>query len=252
MNGHNFLYGPVEGSAFSFAISTFFTWNARFGEILFRYFIYTFGENIFQNQRIFGIFNTIVFIGLLINIFYLVKGRWPKLTIKDNSIIIVIFLSLCYSSFFNQVFIWSSGAFNYGWAIFFYSCFIIPYRHLFNNIINSPENSIVIFNNIKIDLDDFTLINCIKVLIFLIFSIPVGMGSIIITPPILITLTIILIYYIFIRLRVPPLWYFMGCLGLFIGWILLFTAPGPQLRNLHSEIYVSIFDQYSINLLKIL
>ena len=213
-------------------LTPYFGWNARLGEMIFPIFMNFVHPNIFIQQKIFGIINPFVIFGLLLNIFYIIRGWYPKCTKKDTILFICIFVVLHYSGHFNESFIWEDGALNYGWTLFFYSCLSLPYRSLFDKIKeNHYSKNIVIFNFKLLYKDNyFSLKETMKGLLFLILSIPIGMGSEITTPVILVGLAIYTIYLVFIRKFIPPLWFFMGGIGLFSGFILFCFAPGTTVR----------------------
>ena len=100
------VIGAREGFGWDYAIQAYYGWNARIGEFLFRLFIWNTGSDIFYTDRIFGIVNSFIFTGLTINIFYVIKGYFPKFTIKDTMIFLWIFILFYKSNYFNEVFVW--------------------------------------------------------------------------------------------------------------------------------------------------
>ncbi|MGL5721976.1 MAG: DUF6056 family protein, partial [Brevinema sp.] len=213
----------LQGSGFKYAISTYYTWNSRIGEILFRLFLVYFSHDIFQHQIIFGIINTVVFSIFVTNLFIIIKNRFPHCEKQDVSLVAFIFMAIYLSSSFNQSFIWSSGALNYGWALFLISFWALPYARLLHN-----SDMLYVPTTIQ---SYFSFKEISKALIFFIVAVPVGMGGEILTPTALFMVALIFFYYLFIRRAFPPLWFITGALGLFIGWLALILAPGPAMRK---------------------
>ena len=237
------VIGVREGFGFDYAINSYYVWNARIGEFLFRLFIWNTGPDIFYTGRIFGIVNSFVFTGLTINVFYIIKGYFPKFTIKDPILFLWIFVLLYRATYFNEVFVWQPGAMGYGWALFFYSCFALPYAQILYH--KNDNNNILKLKSIsfKYQKNYFSWQAILKSIGFFCISIPIGMGSEITTPLILIGLAIVFFYRIFADKEIPPLWFFMGGIALFIGWCLIMISPGSQVRNATANVFVPIQDQ---------
>ena len=220
-----------EGFGFDYALKSYFTWNPRIGEFLFRLFIWNTGPDIFYTERVFGIVNSFFFTGLVINIFYITKGYFPKLTTKDTILFLWIFILLYKTTYFNQVFVWRSEGMVYGWALFLYSCFALPYAQMIHH--KNDNNNILKLKSIsfRYQSDYFLWQAIMKSIVFFCISIPIGMGSEITTALILIGLAIIFFYRIFADKEIPPLWFFMGGIALFIGWCLMMISPGIHAKN---------------------
>ena len=240
---------PVEGFGWDYAISTYFTWNARIGEILMRMFLWNVGNDMFQMHKIFAIVNTFVSYIFLNNYFYIIKGHYPKLEAKNLLLFYTIFILIYYSSYFYESFVWQAGAMGYGWAMFFYSCFALPYAKFLHNIEDHKKHKA--FLNLTINTKNyFHWKEILKALLLMIISIPIGMGAEISGAVILIGLGIITMWLIFIKKTIPPLWFFMGGVGLFAGWLLLYFAPGPNLRATNNpHIYQPIKEQKLIDII---
>ena len=237
------VIGVREGFGFDYAINSYYVWNARIGEFLFRLFIWNTGPDIFYTGRIFGIVNSFVFTGLTINVFYIIKGYFPKFTIKDPILFLWIFVLLYRATYFNEVFVWQPGAMGYGWALFFYSCFALPYAQILYH--KNDNNNILKLKSIsfKYQKNYFSWQAILKSIVFFCISIPIGMGSEITTPLILIALAIIFFCRIIVDKEIPPLWFFMGGIALFIGWCLIMISPGSNARNAAANVFVPIQDQ---------
>ena len=225
------VMGAREGFGFDYAINSYYTWNPRIGELLFRLFIWNTGPDIFYTGRVFGIVNSFVFTGLTINIFYITKGYFPKLTTKDTILFLWIFILLYRATYFNEVFVWRSGGMMYGWALFLYSCFALPYAQMIHH--KNDNNNILKLKSIsfKYQKNYFSWQAILKSIGFFCISIPIGMGSETTTGLILIGLAIIFFYRIFADKEIPPLWFFMGGIALFIGWCLMMISPGIHAKN---------------------
>lgn len=106
----------------------YLTWNARSGELIFQEFI----GNI--QPYLFDFINSIVGICFLIAFFTLIFGRLPKYRI-DCILIVIMLLALVYANAFGSNFIWTAGATNYMWGIFFVILFLLPFRFSYERLL---------------------------------------------------------------------------------------------------------------------
>ncbi len=237
--------GKKDFSFINDGINSYLHWNARFGEMLFfKFFMNEVSSNIFVQQKIFAIVNTFVFFIFLLNMFFIVKGRYINIhKIKDSILLLWLFLLIYFSSSFNSAFVWQSGASNYGWALCLYSCFALPYRKLFDRVLTDKKDIKLFGLTLSYDSKYFSPKEILKAILFLVASVPIGMGNELTGPIVLIGLAIYTIYLVFFKKELPPLWFFMGGVGLFIGWLLLYFAPGPRKRNSGTGDYQPIHEQ---------
>ena len=110
-----------------YIISRYFTYVSRVGDIFLRIFLYSFQDNIFLEQIVFGIVNSIVFTLFLWILYFLINAKKTIDNKRDSFLFIGIFLFVYLSGHFHQSYIVQPGATTYFWTIFCALLTITPY-----------------------------------------------------------------------------------------------------------------------------
>ncbi|TQR29529.1 hypothetical protein DMB92_07955 [Campylobacter sp. MIT 99-7217] len=189
---------------------TYFTWNARIGEILNTGFLASLHQNLFD------ILNALVGSSFIFAVFYLCFLRLPK-----NKLDLLCFLLLCiffiFLNSFSATFLWGAGSLNYLWGVSLIIWFLIPFRKFFHDRKNLEH-------------ENFSFLSLIFAVFFMFFGVLAGMASELMGATICLLLFISFIYA-FIKKISLRIWYVLGSLGFFVGYALLFFAPANKVRG---------------------
>lgn len=98
-------------------------WSPRIGEAL------STATSPFPNG-VFDVINTILFLWLVIVLFSLAFGRFPKPDKYADlfTIFSIVFLIICFFPLLGQVFFWKAGVTNHLWGVTLLMSFILPFR----------------------------------------------------------------------------------------------------------------------------
>ncbi len=206
------------------SIDVFFNWNSRLGELLFSSFLSQIPDIAFD------FLNAIVACSFVLLFFYILFLKFPN-SLFDFSIIVLFLLLLLLLMSFEEVFLWGSGSLNYLWGFSLSLLFLIPYRKL----------------NIKMSFSK-------TILIFLLGFI-IGMWHESTSSLLLASLIFYFLILKFIYKKFIPLWFYIGIVGLFIGFCILFFSPGQNNRILSEASkydYISISNFLSLGVFDII
>lgn len=211
-----------------YIVSRYFTYVSRFGDIILRFFLYNFRNDIFMEQKVFGFVNSIVFGIFLFNIYFLVTKKNYISDKKDMLLFIGIFFCVYLSGHFYQSYINQPGAANYFWTIQFALMVLTPYYFFLTD---------------KSFLDKFPTV-ILLIWVFL-WGLLAGWGSELLGPVLLVGVGLIFLYYTFIKKEKLPLWFYIGGVMLFVGWCLVFFGPGHRMRNTQGgvEYYIPLWER---------
>lgn len=190
--------------------ATYFSWNARIGEILYTGYFAKFIESV-----VFDLLNALMGTIFILGSFVLCCGRLPdkKQDYYMLALLCALILLLCC---FGSTFLWGAGSFNYLWGVGFIVLFLLPFRIFWEN----PQGLLKA---------SYGLNSLIMGLLFGIFAVLAGMASEMgITLCIVLLLGLCFAFYQKIKL---PFWYFFGCVGFWVGWLLLYLSPATKIRS---------------------
>ncbi|MBD5165201.1 DUF6056 family protein [Helicobacter sp.] len=190
--------------------ATYFSWNARIGEILYTGYFAKFIESV-----IFDLLNALMGTIFILSSFVLYRGKLPnkKQDYYMLALLCALILLLCC---FGSTFLWGAGSFNYLWGVGFIVLFLLPFRIFWEN----PQGVLKA---------SYKLNPLIIGLLFGIFAVVAGMASEMnIALCIVLLLSLCFAFYQKIKL---PFWYFFGCIGFWIGWLLLYLSPATKIRS---------------------
>ena len=194
------------------SIDVFLNWNSRLGEFIFSSFLSQLPDFVFD------LLNSIVACSFVLLFFYVAFLRFPS-NLFDFSIVALFLLLLLLLMSFEEVFLWGSGSLNYLWGFSLSLLFLIPYMKL--NIKMGGGRCCIIF----------------------ICGFIIGMWHESTSSLLLASLVVYLIALKFIYKKSIPLWFYLGIIGLFIGFCVLFFSPGQNSRILNEA---SKYDYLSI------
>ncbi|TLD83888.1 hypothetical protein LS70_003520 [Helicobacter sp. MIT 11-5569] len=216
-------------------LQSYFSWNARIGEILYTGYFARFVDSI-----IFDVINAAMGVLFILCFFVLFRGSLPKDKQDYLTLMLMCALILLFSCF-GSTFLWGAGAFNYLWGIGFILLFLLPFRFFWGKFYNSIplENA-------------WTLKSLFIGILFGFFAIGAGMASehIGLALCVVLLLSIGLAFYKKIKI---PLWYLFGCLGFWTGWILLFLSPAAKNRmsySIENKIAISLSELFNQSFLE--
>ncbi len=178
----------------------YFSWGGRLvGQGLMTFFVW-------QGKEIFNIFNTFVFILLIMEIYWLSHEAHIGIGF-NNSYIVWIFFSLwAFNICFNDSFLWLAGACDYLWTLVLLLAFLVPYvkKYFDNRLLTGPQKKLaagIFFLGVLAGNSRETVIGWI---------------------------IIILSWWLFKCYKQNNLqvWEVTGLIGLCIGYALLILAPG--------------------------
>ncbi|RAX51489.1 hypothetical protein CCY99_08945 [Helicobacter sp. 16-1353] len=236
----NYLLSPKD--AIDTGIKVFLTWNSRLGEFLHSSYL------IRLPFFIFDLFNAFVGSIFIFLFFYFCFLRLPK-NMADFGLIATLLVSFMLLLSFEEVFLWGSGSANYLWTFVVVGIFLLPYRIFFNDLKS--------FKKMPKFLDSIYFY-----ILFFIFSIMAGMWHEVVSAVVLACLVILVLYIkIFMKIsqEIPqnldsakfrdsaknvdstklaestikpklPFWIYIGILGFFIGFCILYFSPGQNAR----------------------
>lgn len=190
--------------------ATYFSWNARIGEIFYTGYFAQFIESV-----VFDLLNSLMGTIFILSSFVLYRGKLPdkKQDYSMFALLCALILLLCC---FGSTFLWGAGSFNYLWGVGLIVLFLLPFRIFWEN----PQGSLKA---------SYGFIPLILGLLFGIFAVLAGMASEMgFTLCIVLLLSLCFAFYQRIKL---PFWYFFGCVGFWIGWLLLYLSPATKIRS---------------------
>ena len=206
-----------------YIISRYFTYVSRVGDVFLRIFLYLFQDNIFLEQIVFGIINSIIFTLFLWGIYSLINSKKTIDNKRDSFLFTGVFFCVYVSGHFNQSYISQPNVANYFWIVFCALLAIVPYY----TFLCYPD---------KKTISPFLLYFSV-----MFFGFITGWGSELLGPVILVALAVVFYYYTFIKKQKLPLWFYLGGIMIFIGWCLVFFGPGHRIRNIGSGYYRPIW-----------
>lgn len=185
-------------------LNSYFTWNARIGEILFAGY---FAKFVFSFY--FDVFNASFGVLFVLFGFLLCFGRLVE-NLKDLvslGLFVGILLCFCY---FGSWFLWGAGSANYMWALTLIFAFCLPYRLFWGNLRDSS----------------FYIFACALSILLSFFA---GMASEFLGAVIILALLCSFVYALKFKISLP-FWQFLSFLGFLGGWLVLYFAPGSAKR----------------------
>ena len=193
------------------ALSVYMNWLGRLGELL----AVGFGSH-FATTPYFAPLNALVGTYVIYAFFFIIFGRKPGDSLQDLGIIaLILFILMADStSSFGGIFIVVFGAFNYLWAYMLIFSFLIPYRILLSYTLGKRSTP--------------PKLSLLCTLGLFVLGILAGWSSefIIVAIAFLLGLLVYMLY----RKQQVPLWYIIGIIGLFVGFLIVFLAPGALKR----------------------
>lgn len=193
------------------AISVYMNWLGRLGELLAAGF-----GSYFATTPYFAPLNALVGTYVIYALFFVIFGRKPNDTLQDlGTIALILFILMVDgSSSFGGIFIVVFGAFNYLLAYMLIFSFLIPYRILLSYILGERATP--------------PKLSLLCTLGLFVLGVLAGWSSEFIIVAIAFLLGL-LVYMLYQKQRVP-LWYIIGIIGLFVGFLIVFLAPGALKR----------------------
>lgn len=151
----------------------------------------------------------------------MVFARFPKATYFDVCAVAIEIIWLLFDSCFGSIFFWAAGSFNYLWAYAFILTWLLPFRFLFAKIIDSEKIK-------EIDCT-FNKSNFIQTVLLFILGIFAGWFQELGIVFLLLTSISLVGLKILYKAKIP-VWAWTALSGFVIGWLILYTAPGPRAR----------------------
>ena len=182
----------------------YLSWGGRLtGQCIMTFFIW-------QGKAFFNIFNTLVFILLVVEIYWL--SHSGKITLNfDSTYIVWIFFSLwMFNISFNDTILWIAGASTYLWLTVIILAFLIPYVRNYYDSKSYQDKSVSL------------------AIFMLLMGILAGCSFEINTCWIIVVMT----YWLYLCKKQDNLqkWKITGYIGLCLGYLLLVLAPGNYSR----------------------
>lgn len=209
----------LSSKGYDTSIQVFLNWNSRSGEFFSLFF------PLLSNHTL-DVINSIAGALFIFVCFYLLFLRLPS-NFNDFCLVFVFIISLLLLIAFEEVFLWGSGALNYLWGFLINFSLLVPYRIYLND-----------FKNLKSLPKINIFMQYILYFLFFIISIIAGMWHEIISS-LIIVIHICLVVYLRFKLKTKlPFWYYLGIIGLIIGFCILFFSPGSSNRIIEeSQMY---------------
>lgn len=201
------------------AITSYMTWNGRFGELL----LVSFGSY-FSTTPYYPFVNAFIGSSVIMMVFIIMFGHLPSNTKKDISFfaIILSYIMVDRSFSFGSVFYWAAGSFNYLWAWFFILLTVLPVALFFHGVKPSKGlNTIITVTGIPL-------------------GIVAGWSSEF--GVVIIILWITSLVYKRIKKDSLPIWYYTSLASFVIGWLILYNSPGISERAKLFANYCSLID----------
>ena len=218
-------------------LTSYFTWNGRFGELLCTGF---FGKLFFGSfSWLFDFLNALVGIVYFYVFFVLCFGRLPK-DKTDFVILIFIFGLVCVLGQFGAVFLWGTGAFNYLWGVGIILCFLVPFRMFWGEIMRKHKNC---EHTSSLRYATFLL------LYGLTFGFMAGMSSELIGLLVAGAIFLSFLFALYKKIHLP-IWYYVGFVSVASGWITLFLSPGSKERSMVLEnlgTFIALSDFFNLS-----
>lgn len=187
----------------------YFTGNGRApAHLLVQFFIW-------QGKWLFNIFNSLIFVLLVLEIYWI--SHKGKISLDDLQVRILygIFFSLwVFTPGFNPVFLWICGACNYLWMAVLLLAFLLPYIRKFYDIGEEFGNGFFF---------------CLKMFLLGVLAGWTNENSVC-----WIALVLIVFLFVYRKYRGQESWMYSGFAGLVLGYLLLIFAPGNMAR-LHAK-----------------
>ena len=189
---------------FDSAITSYLTWNARIGELLFVGFVGGWSDIVFDfiNALFGSIFIWIFFVFIFL--------RFPKN--DDIFCILLICFCLLYFAPFGADFLWVAGSLNYMWGILILMLALLPYRIFWNDVFTN-KNQHIIKNPLIVFISFFA-----------------GMASEQLGIITILCHICLIIYARFRRIKLGA-WYFGGVVFFVFGYLCLYLSPGHASRS---------------------
>lgn len=192
------------------AVSAYNGYNSRLGEL----FKVGWGS-VFATTAYFWFVNAFIGAIVVLELFALIFARLPRANVVDLSIFSLLFTWLLLGYSFGSAFFWAAGSYNYLWPYLFILAWLLPFRFYFESTL---KNEVI-----------EEKINYLKGFLLFFCGIVAGWGHELSIIFLLITI-FVAIYFKIIKRAGIPLWAYFAFFGLFIGFIILFLAPGPGHR----------------------
>ena len=199
----------------SSGISQYLHSNSRLGEILLSSWVGGWPTFVFDIVNAGA--GTLFFILVLL----LMEGRWLSEThdVKGKIVIIVTYV-LSFTTFCS-VFLWTSGSVNYLWGYNLLALHWLPYRFFWKTIVSKKECDECSYNHMSNS----------KLSLFVLISFFAGWSSEQVgVMSLFVHLCLITWAIRSRRVKLLPTYYWIGIFALFLGFLVLYLAPGPKMR----------------------
>ncbi len=111
-----------ENSLLAYLTNAYETWNGRLLPSTVAYLM-------LPHRLLFAVANTIVLVGIVATVFRLALSRWPKSTLRDATLLVVLLGVFWFGTpVQDQTLMWRVGAFNYSWVLLLGLLFMVPYE----------------------------------------------------------------------------------------------------------------------------
>lgn len=240
----NFLFPPQSDDFDAYfqalngiksAIEGYLKWNARLGDLLYVGLIAKYNSTLK-----FDILSSFLGIGFFLSSFILFFGRLPKYY-RDIPVMFLFFFFIIYFNAFGSDFLWGSGVFDNLFGTLMVILALIPYRIFWEKYFKREVPYIAFFQKYSV----------IKGILFFIFSFFAGwcveVGGVMSIFIQICFLAFVLFYASKKGLKLP-FWYYAGVIGFIIGFCMLYFAPGPRLRALYLEQFLTLGDFLKLSL----
>lgn len=198
-------------------LTSYLTWNGRFGEILSTGLLARFFFGPFA--WIFDFLNAWMGVIYFYAFFLLCFGRLPS-SKEDFFSFAFLIGFICAFGHFGAVFLWGAGALNYLWGVGLILCFLVPFR-LFYEEKFREKSEMPFFQSLPFQ--------WIFSLFIFVLGFLAGMSSEFIGLAVIVVL-MLLFFRAWIKNWKQPFWQYFGIFGVSLGWIALFLSPGSRVR----------------------
>lgn len=188
-------------------LQPYFETNGKLGEQVLKYFAAR-----YIDEPWLDVLNSLVSALFVFCVFLFVFARFPK--DKLDYLSFALFCTMILSVNFAGTFLWVAGNLNYIWGLGLILLFLIPYRFFWSNR-NWGEPKGRVF--------------CLYPLFF-VLAILAGWSSENIGATLCLLSMLSLIIARYKKLKLPS-WYYVGILGFWCGWMILFFSPGSAIRG---------------------
>lgn len=215
-------------SGFDAVKSSYLHWNSRLGEL----FRVGWGA-VFATTAYFWFVNAFIGVIVILELFVLIFARLPRADAVDLSIFACFFVWLLMAYRFGSMFFWAAGSYNYLWSYLFIFTWLLPFRFYFESVLRGE----------KIDESSGFL----KGFLLFICGVLAGWGHELSIIFLFFTLCASVFVKVFKKARIP-LWFYPAFLGIIIGFLILFLAPGPHARCAGVENCISLSEFLALGL----